>query len=352
MTSKPWFAFTPRDTVFVRDGRSFNAADDTAAQAVVPGPSTVAGAVGQALDGEPDEVRGPVLGRRTDSGWEPHFPVPADLVRRRRTVYRLTPAEARGTTDLEDLYPERGRGDCSRWLVPPSGAERADPLRGWLPGAMLARYLKGDLPPDGGTPHDRLRITEAPLLPEQRVGLARDEHRRARTGFLYQAAHLRMDDNWAFLAQCVFAKAAERTPHGPVPLGGRGRLADVAPAASADWPAHPEGHVDSQVLVYLATPALWRTGWRIPLPDDGQLVAAATGEPEPVATVKPGKDWEKTRVLRWAVPAGSVYLVKFPSDERGAQWARDVHGTAWRGPDDEERLRTAGFGVLLTGVWK
>ena len=106
------------------------------------------------------------------------------------------------------------------------------------------------------------------------------------------------------------------------------------------------------MLIYLATPALWRTGWRIPLPEDAWLVAAATGDPEPTATVTPGTGWADSRVLRWAVPAGSVYLAEFGTDNRGAEWARDVHGTAYSGPEDDERLRTAGFGVLLTGVWK
>lgn len=351
MTSSRWLAFTPRDTVFVRDGRSFDAADDTAAQAVTPGPSTIAGAVGRAFGGEPDEVRGPVLARRTDSGWEPYFPVPADLIQRRNRVYRLVLGEARGTTDLEDRYAERSHGDSARWLVPPPGAEPADPLQGWAPGTALARYLASDLP-SAGVPHGSLRIEETPLLPEPRIGLARDEHRRTRTGFLYQTAHLRMAEDWAFLAECVFGKAAQHDFSGPVPMGGRSRLADVQSALRVTWPPHPEGRIGNQVLVYLATPAVWRTGWRIPLPDGARLVAAATGSPEPVATVKPGRGWEKTRVLRWAVPAGAVYLVKFDSDERGAQWARDVHGTAWRGPDDDERLRTAGFGVLLTGAWK
>ena len=71
-----------------------------------------------------------------------------------------------------------------------------------------------------------------------------------------------------------------------------------------------------------------------------------------MATVTPGPGWEKSRVLRWAVPAGSVYLLKFGSDEQGAAWARKVHGTAYAGPDDDERLRTAGFGVELTGAWR
>jgi CRISPR-associated protein Cmr3 len=104
------------------------------------------------------------------------------------------------------------------------------------------------------------------------------------------------------------------------------------------------------VLVYLATPGLWPGGWRIPVPPGARLVAAATGEPEPVATLTPGGDWRQSRVLRWAAPAGSVYLLQFDDAEHGAAWARDVHGTAY-GRGLKDRLRTAGFGVVLTGAW-
>ena len=53
MSSTSWLAFTPRDTVFVRDGRSFDAAADALAETVRPGPTTIAGAVGAAFGVEP-----------------------------------------------------------------------------------------------------------------------------------------------------------------------------------------------------------------------------------------------------------------------------------------------------------
>ena len=37
-----------------------------------------------------------------------------------------------------------------------------------------------------------------------------------------------------------------------------------------------------------------------------------------MATVTPGKDWARTRMLRWAAPAGSVYLLEFDDARRGA----------------------------------
>jgi CRISPR-associated protein Cmr3 len=109
------------------------------------------------------------------------------------------------------------------------------------------------------------------------------------------------------------------------------------------------------VLVYVATPAIWTTGWRIPLPDDADLVAAAVSTPLPVATTSPRLGWRSTRALRWAVPPGSVYLLSFRGDAVKAQeWAVKVHGKQWGmavGRDPANKLITAGFGVVLTGVW-
>jgi hypothetical protein len=360
VTAAGWLAFTPRDTVFVRDGRSFDAAADGFAQAVRPGPSTVAGAVGAAFGRNPAEVRGPVLARKGEGGWEPYFPVPADLVVTADgpgRVYRLRlgndGAELRGS-GRTDLGAGPG-GWPLRMLVPPEQADPVQPAGGdvpgrlLMPGRLLANYLAGRFPGDRGVPLRELRLAE-PLLAEQRVGLARSG-RRAREGFLYQAVHLRPDEDWSFLAEYLPADDwAGVADH--VPFGGRGRIADLEPAA-LQWP-DVTGGIGRRVLVYLATPAIWRDGWQLPVPQGAELVAAATYEPEPAATARPGREWRDTRALRWAVPAGSVYLLEFGDDAAGAAWARKWNGVALDrgGPaGEEDLLRTAGFGVVLTGAW-
>jgi CRISPR-associated protein Cmr3 len=346
-----WAAITPRDTVFVRDGRSFDAAAESFAQAVRPGPTTIAGAVGEAFGVNPLEVRGPVLARWADGAWEPYFPVPADLVAAEgagRRVYRLSAAPG-GSTDLG------GRGPL-RLLMPPEDAEPAKPAGGEepgrkvLPGDVLAGYLRGTLVGEHGIEPQALKLEE-PLLPEQRVGLAR-EGRQAREGFLYQAVSLRPKDGWTFLAQYTRPEQWDGDLKDHLPFGGRGRLADIQRAA-ARWPDATET-VGRRVLVYLATPAIWRDGWRLPVPDGAALVAAALYEPEPSATIKPGPGYLDSRKLRWAVPAGSVYLLEFADDAAGAAWARTWNGVALDrgGPGNEpDLLRTAGFGVVLTGAW-
>lgn len=176
MTGTNWLAFIPRDTVFVRDGRSFNAAADALAQTVRPGPTTIAGAVGEAFGQNPLEVRGPVLARLAGEDWEPYFPVPADLVvtaDRASRVYRMRP-DARGRTDLDSGTD--GRSAPLRMLVPPEHAEPVKPAAGevpgrlLMPGRLLTDYLAGRLPDGNGTPLRNLQLAE-PLLPERRVGL-------------------------------------------------------------------------------------------------------------------------------------------------------------------------------------
>lgn len=347
-----WLALVPRDTVFVRDGRSFDAAANNSAETVMPGPATVAGAVGAAYKAEPQEVRGPVLARRLADGWGPYFPVPADLVapsdEAEPQVFRMVPEDFGGQTDLG--APDGQHIVPQRWMAPPAQAEPAKEVTGWIPGSVLADYLAGQVPSGDWTPVSEFFGEKTPLVPEPRVGLARDD-RAARTGFLYQSTHLRPREGWGFLAECTYESSWDRQAIGPVNFGGRGRVADPEPAACS-WPRHPDGCVSQKVLVYLATPGLWSGGWHPPVPEGATLVAAVTGAPEPVTSLKPGARWRESRVLRWAVPAGSVYLLEFGSAERGAEWARKVHGTACDpGPDVDDRLRTAGFGVVLTGVW-
>lgn len=365
-----WVALEPHDTVQVRDGRRFDAGteDTTVAETVRPWPSTIAGALGAAHGGDLEAVRGPVLAHRDSGGvWRPYFPTPVDLVSPDGggTVHRLVPGDPTDGTDLGEApdAPER-------LLEPPVSLPVADPVGGWMRGATLSAYLHGRLPgPGQNVPAGRLGLAEQePLVPERRVGIARQE-RAVRTGYLYQAAHLRPAPGWGFLAEVELPAGARRPPPGPVTLGGRGRLAelgDAAPEAAAqpDWPAAPEDFPEGKVLLYTATPALWPGGWRPPLPPQARLVAAAVGEPTPVATASPKRGFWRSRALRWAVPPGSVYLVRLP-EETAAATAAGWHGRAlapsadWGGepgrtpepPEDTPRLDTAGFGVVLTGVW-
>jgi CRISPR-associated protein Cmr3 len=359
-----WLALSPRDTVLVRDGRQFDAGVDATAESGSPTPNTVAGAVGAAYGRRVDAVRGPVLARSSagsqvtgsavgepvTAGWTAYFPTPRDLVVPDLTpdvVRRLRPEPAAAVTDLAD------RADRPLWTLTGDG----EPLEGWLPGPTLSSYLRGELFGSGRAARRELRghldRDRPPLVAEARVGLARTAGRTARTGYLYQSTHLRPADGWAFLAECDLPDDLAGEPASPVKLGGRDRLADIWTVSGPPRPQWPPGATafpDRRMLVYLATPAVWLTGWRLLPPPGARLLAAAVAGPQAVATAAPGPRFGDSRRLYWAVPAGSVYLLEFDDAARAAQWAAEWHGKAYgEGPLPD--LRTAGFGVVLIGVW-
>lgn len=355
--TRSWLAFRPRDTVFVRDGRAFDAAQQSTAATVRPWPSTIAGSVGAAYGTEPAEVVGPFVARRDGERWTPYFSVPRDVVAtvgRIPYVVRLMPQILDVITDLQDTVVGSPSGDRAvsadpvTFLVPPENDVAVEPVEGLLSGEVLSRYLAGGFPSTRGVRRSDLEIAD-PIVLERRIGLAR-EGRRAKQGFLYQASHLRMDDQWCFLAGCTPGENQVLAASGPVPLGGRTRLADVEDAGQVRWPDPPDRFPGGRVLLYVATPAIWPGGWLPPLPRGVALVAAATGEPVSVATTSPRLGWRANRALRWAVPAGSVYLLRFTDEDEAQRWCTEVHATAY-GWDEKDRLRTAGFGVVLAGVW-
>ncbi|MFV2194984.1 type III-B CRISPR module-associated Cmr3 family protein [Nocardiopsis sp. LOL_012] len=369
-----WLLLRPHDTVQVRDGRSFDAGTGGSAQTVRPWPSTVAGALASrdgGLGGEPESVRGPVLARRRGSQgreWEPYFPVPADLVHPPRgDVRRMSALERAEDGTRSDLDEEAAdHGARLRTFAVPDGVDDPETLSGWMSGRALQDYLHGTLvAPGGRVARRRLRLApEEPFEPETRVGLALDRATRtARQGALYQATHLRLRERWAF--------AAHVTPHpdrhrpldeatGPVRFGGMARLADIEPAPGMDWPERPLSFPNGRLLVYAATPAVWPGGWYPPIRSSGAaLVAARVEEPLAVATASPSRNWaefQNSRSLYYAVPPGAVYLLKFPNADDAERWADQYHGRALPLQERVRRnreisLATAGFGVILTGVW-
>lgn len=348
MSTVEWLCLRPRDALLVRDGRQFGAGTDARAESVYPWPSTLAGAVGAAFGAEPDTVRGPIFAQQGGAGgWQPYFPTPADVIQPEddpHTVRRLMPRQPEAVTDLASVQlPQLPYGD-------------GEAVGGWLPGDWLSRYLHGEaFNGDGEADRDDLDgMCSAPLVPERRVGLARERGRRvAAERLLYDATYLRPQEGWGLLAACEFTDGWQRTARGPVRLGGKSRLCDVEAAGGIDWPEPPSDFPGGRVLVYLATPAIWPDGWPIPLPPGAELLSAVVPPALAVATASPAGARLTGRVLRWAVPAGSVYHLRFPGPqgpEAARTWAHTCHGQAYGRPD-RDRLRTAGFGVVLTGVW-
>ncbi|WP_431887559.1 type III-B CRISPR module-associated Cmr3 family protein [Nocardiopsis alba] len=365
-----WVTLDPHDTVQVRDGRAFAAGAGGVAHSVRPWPSTVAGALAAALGGEPESLRGPFIAHRDGMEWSPYFPAPLDLVTEPDAVdvWRLRhPRVGGGGAVHEDGGEDdaRIRTDLQASghpdLVPlslPEGVEEADPLGGLVPGGALESYLHGTLVEAGDVAsQDEWDRVAEPVTAESRIGVALDpESRTVKSGLLYRTTHLRLEEDWAFAVHLTPRPGRHRSVEevsDPVRFGGLSRLADIASAQVVGWPDPPEDFPDGKVLLYVATPAVWHTGWVPPLPEGARLVSAVIGDSLPVATASPVRDhknFQRTRTMAWAVPPGSIYLLQFLDPDDAVTWAHSQHGLAL-GPPARSRWDTAGFGVVLTGVW-
>lgn len=371
-----WAVLRPHDTVQVRDGRSFDAGAGGVAHSVRPWPSTIAGALAAGLGGEPESVRGPFLARRRGREWRPHFTAPLDLVTEPGTedVWRQLPPACADEDRADGNAVGGGDGEAASWdleestaplghtglgaLRLPARAGETEPVEGLVPAEVLESYLHGDLVRAGqAISLGELEIPVDPVSAENRIGVGLDaEARTVKGGLLYRATHLRLAEEWAFAAHLSPRAGRHRAleeVNEPVRLGGLTRLADLEGARITAWPTAPDTYPEGRVLVYLATPAVWPSGWLPPLPGNARVVAARLDEPLPVATASPVRDFrhfQSTRTLAWAVPPGSLYLLQFPNPGDAEAWAHPQHGRAL-GPAGRKRWDTAGFGVVLTGVW-
>ncbi|GDY29085.1 type III-B CRISPR module-associated Cmr3 family protein [Gandjariella thermophila] len=347
-THLTWLAVQPLDTVMVRDGRSFLAGDASGASSVAPPPTTLGGVVRTVLGRNAGRILGPVV----DVDGEPLFPLPRDIVWDGDTWRRLGVEERRddAVSDLDDSHhlshALTGDGDWAE---------------AWVTGGWLADWLTADsLAPGEPLPNNRRRFAEPPWRPEHRLGLARhwdgDFVGTANSGLLYTMSHLRPLDEMRFLVGCEDPDpiTLQRTL---VPLGGRGRLATVSVAESADpLPRHPGDFPGGRVAVYLATPALLDDVLWTPPDATAELCALAVGGPAPIAHASPrhGRDFGKTRLFAWAVPAGSVFYLRFDPAGDAAAWARKHHGRLLPGQSTRDRVKDiigAGFGTCLIGRW-
>jgi len=350
-----WLAVEPLDTVMVRDGRRFDAGVSGRAASTPPPPSTFGGVVHTALGGPVGEILGVVV--QTADG--PIFPVPADVVRHER-VERLKAVE-RDSTEVWDLDDDRR---LSHVL-----AGDGEPLaQNWITADGLASWLRAEAPLEPGKPLGRhAGVVGPPWKPEQRLGLARrwdgELVGTAQPGLLYTMSHLRPGDSTRFLVPFVDG-GDPQLRQDLVPLGGRGRLARVELHGGADvLPAAPDSFPGGRVTVYLATPALFGADVDAPgitssradlwwAPDGATLCAVAISGITPIATAsdRQGGKYSDSRRLSWAAPAGTVFYLDFGNEDAARRWAGRHHGRLLPGVSNSP-LRTAGFGMCLTGSW-
>jgi hypothetical protein len=354
-----WLAVEPVDTIMVRDGRTFDAGAVATAAVTAPPPSTFGGIVRSAVGRNVGRIIGPVV----DTALGPVFPAPGDLVREDAVVRRLAVAE-RGRRVVWDLDDERHLSDApaedgGRWLSHELTGD-GDPVPEWITVRGLTEWLAAGPQIQPGAVLDRdwvggrLRLDPA-WLAEPRLGLARRWDGplagTAEPALLYTMSHLRPREGVRFMVGCEDPDPLTVVAD-VVRFGGRGRLAHVSlvtdDAGESLLPPSPAPFPDGQVSVYLATPALLDDVlWH---PPGARLCAVAVGGSQPVATASWRLGVAGSRQLNWAVPAGSVYYLRFDSAEVAERWAGENHGGLLPG-SSPQRIASAGFGTCLIGRW-
>jgi CRISPR-associated protein Cmr3 len=303
-------------------------------------------------------LTGPFLAQKRGSRLVPYFPAPLDL--------RVLEGEPAGF-----LRPRPFPWELT-WnpptLTPLWTTEAGDEAKGKM---MDARNLKTYLEGGPGMPTDSRELWEG----EIRVGIELSGRRTAEEGKLYTLEFIRLNSRptapLGFLLKVTGLEGLNLPERGLLALGGESRGAgyEVVPeeALAKDFWDLIQGEALKERLkgqrrfkLYLATPGLFRKGW---VPDclqeqNGQyvgqidslrirLVAAAVSKAVAVG------GWDlvhnRPRLLRRAVPAGSVYFLEVdgPLGEADVQRLLDAfHFQSLSSAEDGQ----AGFGLALLGV--
>lgn len=367
MSDTRFYLLHPQDTLFFRDGRPFEQADDGLAAATSvfpPHPATMTGALraalalGQEWDGRrgwdapltrvlgdgPDMTGGrlrfgpPLLMRKMEDVWRPLYPAPRHLLVRRVSAGTgkagwdfalLRPARVAVVTDLGALNPP----------LPPlgwTGKEVRPATDWWLTEDGLRRVLAGGDVGDLATRQHAFR-SDTLWVKEPRVGLALAEgSRTAVRGNLYAATHVRLAKDMA-LGMAVSGLPPDWTAADRVPLGGEHRHAQVEALAQSPATIPPPATFNRDgdgALVCLAALSHIRPPepWLKPGPltgGDGDILSACLGDPLPIGGWDGrGGATRGPQALRPFVPAGSCWFLRLRRPEALPDTLGDVGDAA------------------------
>jgi len=363
VTAGDRFVLEPLDTLFLRDGRPFDASDEGLSEAhsrFPPTPDTVSSAMraafayGRGWPGKGSWAKTNadlprVLGKYRNDIGELSFCEPTVLQHasaQRRRAERVFPAPMHLAWDDDGVFLLLAPGETlstdgggrtnqgvatrsMRLLRPPPGAARpqahAEGL--WITRAGLRQVLSGQPIRD----HKLLfSATDSLTDLEGRFGHARDsDHRTVLPGHLYTSFRVRLRQHVALGVQ-VFGLPTGWDPSGMVRLGGEGRLAAIRRGAWDDLdtadelvPTAPARDGLFRFVVVLTGPARLPANGGDWQPPDGHLdghdgsgarcrvgavVAAAVGRPEMIG----GWDGRLREPLPLVpcLPAGSVFFIE------------------------------------------
>ncbi len=338
-------AFDALDTLFFRDGKPFSLGEETWADGIFPPPlSVVYGALRTALlsahisglmhaNGENDltsRLKIDFSAYHGSGGY--YYPCPLDIVQKKKVKDRKK-AEYLMLELVEKTTDHFSSLDFISLSSMLQSQEQVEDVSGLIDEISLNEYLlKSSVP---GILLDEHKY----LKDEPKVGIGRnDRTRTSDEGMLYRVGMKRM-----LQIRLAVGYAGIDISGNLMRLGGEGKSVSVSVLEQEPCVRKPDNRSAKFFKLYLATPAIFKEGWR-PSPEKipGELIAAVVGRPLSIGgfDMKP-KNGKRPcpKPMRRAVPAGSVYYY------RGSM--RDVvemHATSISDYGSEQ-----GYGIVYIG---
>lgn len=331
----------PLDTLFFRDGKPFSMGDESWADGIFPPyPSVIYGALrswfianhksditDNLIDNESAKIQ--INSICYNLSGELHFPLPLDFVEKKR---KRDDAEAKRlednreerskTYEISKLQLERNNTinnyPLKEILYATEGVESVDD--GLIGISHLKQYLEGTLAVVEAKKIKDIAVSEA------KVGIGRDKRINSTLeGNLYRVGMRRLKE-----LQIVIdfdLPDSDFEPSKLIKLGGEGKVVSLKVLrrknkaipiyANTIKLNNPKENHPNEFKLYLATPAIFKNGWKPDLEKEeigikAELVAASIGKLLNIG----GFDMKERRPkpMLKAVPAGSVYYYKTKED--------------------------------------
>ncbi|MEJ5305702.1 MAG: type III-B CRISPR module-associated Cmr3 family protein [Ignavibacteria bacterium] len=321
------------DTLFFKDGKPFSMGEETWADGIFPPPpSVIFGALRSAYfsehpaefklaNSENDPTKNLIIKSIYFSlGNDFYFPIPKDCVRIKNKKEKF--AQRLQVVDNNVLSNLNSNSRILKLLCMITNEEVESIDDGIIFQSSLKRYLNGER---NNFPYSRISDF---VISEPKVGIGRENLTRSSSeGKLYRLGLKRLSEKKEFGKQMntfsliVEFEGLKLSNFGLLRLGAENKPAKYSNIENKyEFFSTDELNsiTDKEFLLYLLTPAFFKYGWKPDFNDhpllrelEIELVSASIGKPILIGGFDMAKKVPK--VMRKAVPSGSIYLLKSKS---------------------------------------
>lgn len=362
----------PYDVLFFRDNKPFPMGGSHIAKSLFPpGPGVFQGAIRSRIIsdnggfkdykngkndlleaiGGPDSngkqsygklrIKGPIIAKKEESNYVEYFPLPLDI--------SFAPAEDKPDRikyDLENFRPLTTR---DKKKIDEDEINETE-IPEYIKKEELANYLKCELVDVKKLKKDNIHY------PEDRVGIKLGDTGTAEEGMFYTAEYIRLEKGFGFT---LYVSGVDRLlkDSGMLALGGKRRAAFFEKIAGEKIVSNEQVDDIRKVLkesdgfkLYLATPAIFKNGWKPEIDNEFELVTADIGKAHYIGGFDVLNNRPKN--LRRAVPAGSVYYYRLKNKEKMDENTAKVVLDMFHEKCISEYDKEIGNGLCFVGGWK